>query len=111
MAFIESSPKRSLGSLLLLLHLLNLEQGRRRRWRLLCFFHHHRPIFRSWHVAIKGRRCVKRFDFNGNVPLACRAASKDAVGWRNVRIIPTDGSTNVALPGQQIICRIETDPA
>ncbi len=95
----------------MLLHLLNLEEWRGRGWWFLGSLYEDRPILGYRHILVECGRFIKSRYLDSDVEFALGMAAIDAHGWRNIGIIPAECGTNVALVCQQVIRRVEANPA
>ena len=84
--------------LLLLLHLLQIDEGDGGRiWRLLSALHQHTPVFRNGQLAVERRRLFASLNVNSHIQLTVGLPAEDAVGRRYIGIIPAHCSANVAV--------------
>jgi hypothetical protein len=97
---------------LLLLGLLGVT---RHGWRLLGeglgFFYEHRPVFGDREFAVEGWRAFAGFHADGDSELTFCAATVDPMGWRHVGVVAADGGADMPIAGDEIIGRVEADPA
>ena len=96
---------------MLLLHLLQFDQGQVDFRRLLGALDQDAPVFGDGQLAIEGRRLFAGLDVDGHVQLAVGFSTEDAMGRRNIGIVSPDGGANVAVVGDEVVGGIEPDPA
>ena len=96
---------------MLLLHLLNVDEGLGALRGLLSALDKDRPVLGDGHLAIERRGRIAGFNVNGNIKLARRLAAKDAVGWGDVGVVATYGGADMTMVGDEIVGRIEANPA
>ena len=97
-------------NLLLLLHLLQVDECRGKLRGLLSAFHQYAPVVGDGKLAVECGWKVAGLDVDGDIELAVRRSAKDAVGWRDIGIIPPDRSADVAVMGDQVVGRVESNP-
>ena len=97
--------------LLLLLHLLQVNEWDCGVGRLLRALNEHAPIFRDGQLAVEGGRLIAGFNLYSHVKLTGGFAAEDAVGRRNVSIIAPDRGADVAVMRDEVVGGIEADPA
>ena len=97
--------------LLLLLHLLEIDE--RDEWfgGLLGLFDEDAPVIGDGQFAIEGGGLFASLHVDSDIELALSVAAEDAVGWRNVSVVATDGGADVAAMGDEVIGGIKADPA
>ena len=97
--------------LLLLLHLLQIDEGDGGFWRLLRALYKHTPVFGDGQLLIERRGLIAGLDVHGYVKLAVCLSAEDAMCRWNIRIIPAYGGADMAMMSDKIVGGIEAYPA
>lgn len=96
--------------LLLLLHLLQVQPHRPLLRLLLLPFHQHAPIMWNQQLAVQRRSALTAFNLHNHIEFTLSIPSKNPMRRRNVRVIPSNRSSNMPMMGYQIIRWIKTNP-
>ena len=68
------------------------------------------PVFGDRELAVERGWFQAGFDVDSDVELAFGFAAKDAVGGRDVGVVATNGGTDVAVVGDEVVGGVEADP-
>ena len=96
--------------LLLLLHLLEIDE--RDEWfgGLLGLFDEDAPVIGDGQFAIEGGGLFASLHVDSDIELALSVAAEDAVGWWYVGVVSTDGGADVTAVGDEVVGGIEAYP-
>ena len=77
----------------------------------LGFFDEGGPVFGDGEVLVEGGCALGGGDADGDGELGFGTAAEDAVGGGDVGVVASDGGTDVAVSGDEVVGGIEADPA
>ena len=97
--------------LLLLLHLLQINEGHGAFRRLLSAFHKHAPVVGNGKLAVESGWKVAGFDMDCDIKLAVGLPAEDAVGRRDIRIIAPNRRADVPVMSDKVVGWVESNPA
>ena len=96
--------------MLLLLHLLDVEEGYDALGGLLGALDEDGPVFGDGQLAVEWGWLQAGLDVDGDVEFALGFAAEDAVGRGDVGIVAPDGGADVAVVGDEVVGGVEADP-
>ena len=98
-------------NLLLLLHLLQIDECRSVFRGLLCTLHQHAPVVGDGKLSVQCRRKLAGLYMDGNIKFAVGRASEDAVSWRDIGIVTPNSCANVTMMRDEVVSGVEAYPA